>query len=538
MKYLKLTIICLFCFLFLNSPVVASDDSEIINQLEIFQNKISQDHSFESEISESGGYFTKEGTPQVYVSVYFTKTEDLITGDYYESTKNGAGLYILRAEPNVIADDWIVYNPIAYAFCGEYRIIISSSISFDDQELTAKYKAQMDEYSYDYLADMINNSSLCGVKEISIFDDLEIEIVKITGDAEISKGGIDNFVTAKVGDVLVAGDYISTGFESKVEFSVKDIATLTVQELTLFSVSQLSYDGNLARTSINLRKGQIDSSVRPPLEIKASFEIVTPSATIGVRGTRFTTSVDEITLDTEVYVDEGSVSVINKSDGEEIIVNSGEIVTIYSTGNIPTQNNDDDKVTTTSGLNLNIFALGLLFICFIIFVISFILLIKKKYLLGILLLLFDFLLFIIFIVLIFIPAFTKNPISEDLGNTRYTVENEFSVDLGSEIQKIEFYKDLDNIFVACYKIDESTLFTDMCPQGSTEVFRISLFQTEDYDEILNNPIYADSFISLYQFEDGSGYILEWPNGGYPDAVENIDINYFQDIAESFQLEDL
>lgn len=170
--------------------------------------------------------------------------------------------------------------------------------------------------------------------KITFSTDMVVTIKRIEGDVEIQRRGDENYYPATVGDQLQIGDYIATGFESKCVIVVEKVAEMHIKELTNFAIGQLFVQGNLAKTAISLRMGEVTTNVHTPKGMRASFEIETPTSTIGSRGTTFRVRYDDETGLTECFVYEGIVDVTEASYGTEIALNEGEMLHIDLFGNV------------------------------------------------------------------------------------------------------------------------------------------------------------------------------------------------------------
>ncbi|MBI39199.1 MAG: hypothetical protein CMF59_06345 [Leptospiraceae bacterium] len=112
-------------------------------------------------------------------------------------------------------------------------------------------------------------------------------IVFASGDASIVRNG--ESIPAKVGTVVKENDVIKTT-QGTIDLQSRDGSAVRVREMTTLSVSSLM--GTKGETRIEMKQGQILANVK-----KASsdqeFNVVTPTAIAGVRGTTFEVQVFE-----------------------------------------------------------------------------------------------------------------------------------------------------------------------------------------------------------------------------------------------------
>ncbi len=214
----------------------------------------------------------------------------------------------------------------------------------------------------------------------SDFADLVITIESLEGDVEIQRDGTDIYIAAKVGDKLYPGDIISTGFESEAFIRFKDIAVMTVKEMTSFSINQFIIEGNIAKTSVNLRLGSLRTDVKVERRMRASFQIVTPTSTVGVRGTEFEVIYYDNEKYTAVYVYEGKVEIGDENNQNTVGIYESQEAIIYEDG-IPIVQGLPDLYQKDYTIHYILMCSGVC-IMLLALVTSGILLVKKKILLG------------------------------------------------------------------------------------------------------------------------------------------------------------
>ena len=133
------------------------------------------------------------------------------------------------------------------------------------------------------------------------------KITSIDGPVKVFKGGGSKAFPAFKGMSMSEGDKLVTGIGGSVTFDLEDDKVITVSQNTQLMLSELVKDvkGN-TDTSMNLMGGKVLCNIKKKLTQDSSFEIKTPTAVMGVRGTMFFVGQEEGR--TDVAVLEGTVS--------------------------------------------------------------------------------------------------------------------------------------------------------------------------------------------------------------------------------------
>lgn len=115
-------------------------------------------------------------------------------------------------------------------------------------------------------------------------------IIEIKGDVQIIRGGSEKSFAAFKDMRLTEGDKIITGPNSSAKIELEnENAVLTLSENTRIYLSELKGQGDDQQTSVNLQAGGVGSKVKKALSKVSRFNIKTPTAAMGVRGTQFYT---------------------------------------------------------------------------------------------------------------------------------------------------------------------------------------------------------------------------------------------------------
>ncbi|EPF27779.1 hypothetical protein DWB79_11580 [Treponema medium] len=154
-------------------------------------------------------------------------------------------------------------------------------------------------------------------------------VTEVAGKVECKLPGND-WKTAKVGDTLPAGSFISTGFKSTAIIKTES-ATLTVKPVTRLSLEELIKSEGTTKTQMFLMAGRVKAEVTPKEGEKAEFKVKSPTATASVRGTGFEFDGQNL------LVDHGAVQFESGSGiGIPKMVASGEFSTISRMGTVTT----------------------------------------------------------------------------------------------------------------------------------------------------------------------------------------------------------
>ena len=157
-------------------------------------------------------------------------------------------------------------------------------------------------------------------------------VAEIEGQAEVMRAGSAEWIPLKPGDGVQLGDQVRTPAGSKLKLLFRDDSVLT-----LAPNSQLKVDESVVGTaapvsSFSLFFGAIRAVVTERYGAEgARFEVETPTAVAGVRGTGFITAYDATREETTVLglVDTTGVrSKIDASGAREVRVGPGQMTTV------------------------------------------------------------------------------------------------------------------------------------------------------------------------------------------------------------------
>lgn len=162
-------------------------------------------------------------------------------------------------------------------------------------------------------------------------------VVEVSGKVEIQAPG-KTWKPARVGDVIVQGSLVSTGFKSTTVLKI-GAATVTVKPITRLTLEQILASETGSQTQLFLMAGRVKADVTPTAGTTTSFEVKSPTATASVRGTSF--EFDGVNL----IVERGLVA-MRVPTGQRRSVGAGQFSTILPSGSV----SQPAAVSTEAGL--------------------------------------------------------------------------------------------------------------------------------------------------------------------------------------------
>lgn len=169
-------------------------------------------------------------------------------------------------------------------------------------------------------------------------------IVSVTGNAELVRGGA---TTALAAAALKLGDRLAVGSGGQVVATLADGSKLTLASATTITIDEETLGAGATRThtKLSLFAGRLHSIVdRVAGAAVPDFEIYTPNAVIGVRGTDFLTLYSEGVARptygnclkfTDVQVRDGVVGVANRAKPAAVIEVTGGYQTTVACDQAP-----------------------------------------------------------------------------------------------------------------------------------------------------------------------------------------------------------
>ncbi|RTE09517.1 FecR family protein, partial [Paenibacillus whitsoniae] len=166
-------------------------------------------------------------------------------------------------------------------------------------------------------------------------------IASLSGDVTVKKGGGSKTYDAYESMSLNQGDTIYTGDDSSVTLNLSNgDADVTLGDNAELNVSDLnSAEGN-KKSKLKVWAGSLWVKVKSLAGSDDEFEVETPTAVMGVRGTQFYVSVDPVTGNIKMAVGAGKVSAstttVNEDNDQET-----SITYLYPTQQITLDSRDE-----------------------------------------------------------------------------------------------------------------------------------------------------------------------------------------------------
>lgn len=161
------------------------------------------------------------------------------------------------------------------------------------------------------------------------------QVIDIDGEVEIGHG--NEWRTAQVGSALSPGDTVRTRDGARLKILLHDETVLSIGPATELAVIDYVIDreASWARALFRLLHGSVSALVSEYYSApNAGFEIETPNAVGGVRGTEFIVSYDPRRQTTEIVALSGEVIVHNLNDryAKGVFVRAAEVTVIVANG--------------------------------------------------------------------------------------------------------------------------------------------------------------------------------------------------------------
>ena len=144
------------------------------------------------------------------------------------------------------------------------------------------------------------------------------KIDEVKGGVFVKKGGGNKEFKGIKGMSLIQGDTVRTDKEGSATLVFKTGSKMTVGPNTVFTVSKAAETKNSGgKISVKLKSGSVWNKVKSLVNVEDEYQIETPTAVMGVRGTLFLAAFDPSTGETTGSVMEGAVGVQQNSPGNE-----------------------------------------------------------------------------------------------------------------------------------------------------------------------------------------------------------------------------
>ncbi|TGE31852.1 FecR domain-containing protein [Desulfosporosinus sp. Sb-LF] len=157
-----------------------------------------------------------------------------------------------------------------------------------------------------------------------------VKLSSVKGEVIIKIGGGLREFPAVDGTELVQGDWLRTGKNGTAKLSYEDGTEATIGASSYINIQQLTSSDTISvssrrqaritswkdghQSSIQLWAGSVWSKVKSLVNIDDKYEVETPTAVMGVRGTLYLVSIDQETGSTQSDVIDGTVGVTQNNE--------------------------------------------------------------------------------------------------------------------------------------------------------------------------------------------------------------------------------
>lgn len=186
----------------------------------------------------------------------------------------------------------------------------------------------------------------------------------VKGDVQITDSK-EKATAAKVGSRILPGESVVSGADSRAKIVMSDRNVINVSPGTKLKIEKYENDAKtgVKNVEINLIEGKVRNNVEQKYDDeKSKFQIKTPTAVAGVRGTQFVTGYNPSTQMTSIVTLKGAVTVApilpGGGVGAAVVVTKGQSSNVTPTGGaeapkaVPKEElNKVDKESTASNGN-------------------------------------------------------------------------------------------------------------------------------------------------------------------------------------------
>ena len=138
-------------------------------------------------------------------------------------------------------------------------------------------------------------------------------VESLRGTVEVKKAGTDKWIPATKGMVLSEGDIVQTKTGSKVVIKLDDGSVNQLTSLSTLTIEKLDRSLRGKNTGMDVEVGKSWNKVKKLNVERDKFNVGTPTAVAGVRGTYFSTEVEQ-SADSTFDVFEGEIAVHQRND--------------------------------------------------------------------------------------------------------------------------------------------------------------------------------------------------------------------------------
>lgn len=125
----------------------------------------------------------------------------------------------------------------------------------------------------------------------AVADEVAATVSSVTGSVTHIRGTKESPLTTK--SVVKPGESIKTGSDSQATITWGAGNVVKIYQLSMFTFKKSENNGDAETTSLDVKKGNVFTKVNKLKHDKSSFEIATPVAIAGVRGSEIFVGADE-----------------------------------------------------------------------------------------------------------------------------------------------------------------------------------------------------------------------------------------------------
>lgn len=149
----------------------------------------------------------------------------------------------------------------------------------------------------------------------------------VQGNVSLTRAKTDS--RPRTGDNVELDDLVSTRERARTKISLSDNTLLTLGQNSKLTITRYLLSPQKKTGVISLKMGTLHSQIQKTMD--SSFEVHTPNAIVGARGTAWLTVAEVVNgvLQTKVYVLEGTVTVFNAAiPGQIVTLTAGQFTTV------------------------------------------------------------------------------------------------------------------------------------------------------------------------------------------------------------------
>lgn len=157
-------------------------------------------------------------------------------------------------------------------------------------------------------------------------DEFQATLTDFEGEVLFQKSGDKTWFPVEAGMPLESGDKIKTGADGSAEILIDDGSILKLEDKAEIELTAMRADSatKKMKTRLYLGVGRLFSNIAKLMNRESRFDVQTPTAIVGIRGTEFVVELAD-SEETDVGVFAGSVYV-NAVDDEGNLIKEDEVV--------------------------------------------------------------------------------------------------------------------------------------------------------------------------------------------------------------------